>query len=82
MNTIQNLSLGGNYPHDGKFSILPISSTVQSVNNEIQSGKTVNLLIKLGSDDQDISLSKGIRVLLNIGDVHPVEFLIESGNAR
>ncbi len=82
LNTVQNLSSGGNYPHDGKFSILPISSTIQSTNNEIQSGKTVNLLIKLGSDDQDISLNKGIRVLLNIGGMNPVEFLIESGNAR
>lgn len=82
LNTVQNLSSGGNYPHDGKFSILPNSSTVQSANNEIQSGKTVNLLIKLGPDDQDILLNKGIRVLLNIGSIHPVEFLIESGNAR
>ncbi len=82
LNTVQNLSSGGNYPHDGKFSILPNSSTVQSANNEIQSGKTVNLLIKLGPDDQDILLNKGIRVLLNIGSIHPVEFLIESGNAQ
>ena len=82
LNTVQNLSSGGSYPHDGKFSILPISSTIQSANNEIQSGKTVNLLIKLGPDDPDISLNKGIRVLLNIGSMNPVEFLIESGNAR
>ena len=82
LNTVQNLSLGGNYPHDGKFSILPNSSTVQSANNEIQSGKTVNLLIKLGPNDSDILLNKGISVLLNIGSIHPVEFLIESGNAR
>ena len=82
LNTVQDLSSGGNYPHDGKFSILSISSTVQSASNEIPSGKTVNLLIKLGPDDQDILLNKGIRVLLNIGSIHPVEFLIESGNAR
>lgn len=82
LNTVQNLPSGGNYPHDGKFSILPISSTIQSANNEIQSGKTVNLLIKLGPDDPDISLNKGIRVLLNIGSINPVEFLIESGNAQ
>ncbi len=82
LNTLQDLSSGGNYPNDGKFSILSISSIVQSVNNEIQSGKTVNLLIKLGPGDQDISLNKGIRVLLNIGSIDPVEFLIESGNAR
>jgi FlaG/FlaF family flagellin (archaellin) len=82
LNTVQNLSLGGNYPRDGKFSILPISSTIQYANNEIQSGKTVNLLIKLGPNDQDILLNNGITVLLNIGSIHPVEFLIESGNAR
>jgi hypothetical protein len=82
LNTVQNLSMGGNYPHDGKFSILPTSSTVQSANNEIQSGKTVNLLIKLGPNDQDILLNKAIRIFLNVGGMHPVEFLIESGNAR
>ena len=82
LNTVQNLSLGGNYPRDGKFSILPISSTAQYANNEIQSGKTVNLLIKLGPNDQDILLNNGITVLLNIGSIRHVEFLIESGNAR
>lgn len=81
LNTLQDLSSGGNYPHDGMFSILS-SSSIQSVNNEIQSGKTVNLLIKLGPDDQDILLNKGIRTFLNIGSLNPVEFLIESGNAR
>jgi hypothetical protein len=82
LNTVQNLSSGGSYPLDGEFSILPDSSIIQSANNEIQSGKTVNLLIKLGPDDQDILLNKGIRVFLNVGGMHPVEFLIESGNAR
>jgi FlaG/FlaF family flagellin (archaellin) len=82
LNTLQDLSSGGSYPHDGKFSILPDSSTIQYASNEIQSGKTVNLLIKLGPDDQDILLSKGIRVFLNIGGMHPAEFVIESGNAR
>ena len=81
LNTVQNLSSGGSYPHDGKFSIL-IASNIQSANNEIQSGQTVSLLIKLGSDNPDILLNKGIRVFLNLGDMHPAEFLIESGNAR
>lgn len=80
LNTVQNLSSGGSYPHDGKFSIL--SNNIQSANNEIQSGQTVNLLIKLGSDSPDILLNKGLRVFLNLGDMHPAEFLIESGNAR
>jgi len=82
LNAVQDLSSGGNYPHDGTFSILPTSSIIQSTDNEIQSGKTVNLLIKLGPDDKDILLSKGIRVFLNIGSINLVEFLIESGNAR
>ena len=82
LNTLQDLSSGGKYPHDGKFSILPISSIIQSANNEIQSGESVNLLIKLGPDDQDILLSKGIRIFLNIGGMNPAELLIESGTAR
>ena len=82
LNTLQNISSGGNYPHDGMFSIIPDSSIVQSINNEIKSGDTVNLLIKLGEDDSDILLNKGIRVFLNIGSINLVEFLIESGNAR
>jgi hypothetical protein len=80
LNTVQNLSSGGSYPHDGKFSIL--STNIQSTNNEIQSGQTVDLLIKLGSNSPDILLNKGIRVFLNLGDMYPAEFLIESGNAR
>ena len=82
LNTLQNISSGGNYPHDGMFSIIPDSSIVQSINNEIKSGDTVNLLIKLGEDDSDILLNNGIRVFLNIGSINLVEFLIESGNAR
>lgn len=82
LNTLQDISSGGNYPHDGMFSIISDSSTVQSINNEIKSGETVNLLIKLGDDDSDILLNKGIRVFLNIGSISLVEFLIESGNAR
>ncbi|HSA77081.1 MAG TPA: hypothetical protein VLE02_06015, partial [Nitrosarchaeum sp.] len=82
LNTLQDISSGGNYPSDGMFSIIPNSSTIQSISNEIKSGETVNLLIKLGDDDSDILLNKGIRVFLNIGSINLVEFLIESGNAR
>ncbi|MFQ5781757.1 MAG: hypothetical protein ACE5GR_01720 [Nitrosopumilus sp.] len=74
---------GRNYPSDGKFSILP--DTVNPIQNnsiEIPSGETVNLLVKLGSNDPDVLLSKGIRVFLNIGDIAPVEFLIETGDVR
>ena len=74
---------GRNYPLDGKFSILEDNSNpTQLLSREIPSGKTVNLLIKLGSEDPDLFLSKGVRVLLNVGSMTPVEFLLESGDVR
>lgn len=74
----------GKYPADGMFSILPISagSIIQNENTQIQSGQTVNILVKLDSVDPDIQLNKGIRLLLNSGQIQPVEFLIESGGAQ
>ena len=73
----------GQYPADGMFSILLLGNPIiQNETVEIQSGKIVNLLIKLGSDDPDINLNKGIHVLLNTGGMQPVEFLINSGDAR
>ena len=72
------------YPADGMFSILLIQSTpiFQNENIEIQSGQIVNLLVKLGSDDSDIQLNKGINIRLDTGGIHPVEILVESGDAR
>lgn len=80
----QNDLVGGKYPADGTFSIIPIPQNplIQNENTEIQSGQSVNLLIKLGSDDSDILLNKGIHILLDVGSTHPVEFLLESGDAR
>lgn len=80
----QNDLIGGKYPSDGTFSIIPISQIplTQNENIEIQNGQIVNLLIKLGPDNSDILLNKGIHVLLDVGAVQPVEFLIESGDAR
>jgi FlaG/FlaF family flagellin (archaellin) len=82
LNTLYDLTSGGNYPRDGKFSIFSDSSTVQYTSNEIEAGKTNNLLIKLGPNDNNILLNKSIRVLLNVGGMHPIEFFIESGNAQ
>ncbi len=72
------------YPADGMFSILPISDTpiLQNDSIQIQSGQTVNLLIKLGPADSDIQLNKGLRILLDTGGIHPTEFFIETGDAR
>ena len=72
------------YPADGMFSISPVGSTpiFQNDSIEIQGGQIVNLLIKFGSDDSDIPLNTGIQIRLDTGGVYPVEFFIESGDAR
>ena len=74
----------GEFPNDGMFSILKTGSNpnLHTDNIEIENGQIVNILIKLDSSSPDIQLNKGISVLLNTGAVHPVEFLIESGDAR
>ncbi|AFS80945.1 hypothetical protein NKOR_05295 [Candidatus Nitrosopumilus koreensis AR1] len=80
----QNDLIGGKYPSDGMFSIVPISQNplIQNDDIQIQNGQIVNLLIKLGSDDADITLNKGIHIFLNVGAIQPIEFFIESGDAR
>ncbi len=79
-----NAGATGKYPIDGMFSILPVGSTpiIQNENYQIQSGQTVNLLIKLGPDDSDILLNTGIRILLDTGGIQPIEFMLVSGDAR
>ena len=75
---------GGKYPSDGSFSILPVGSSpiFQNENIEIESGRIANILIKLSSAEPDIQLNKGIRLLLDVGKIKPIEFLLESGDAR
>ncbi len=75
-------SIDGDYPLDGTFSILPVGTIRQSEDNQIQSGQTVNLLIKLDRTNPDIPLSKTIRAQFNIGANQLSEFLIESGGAQ
>jgi len=76
--------VNGKYPVDGMFSILPIGSTsiFQNDSIEIQSGQIVNILVKLGPDDSDIKLNKGIHIRLDAGGIHSIDFLLESGDAR
>ena len=72
------------YPADGMFSILLVGSSpiIQNENTQIHSGQIVNLLVKLNSEDSDIQLNKGLRILLDTGGIHPTEFFIETGDAR
>ena len=76
--------VGGKYPADGMFSLLPVGKTpiIQNENFQIQSGQIVNILIKLGPDDSDIQLNTGIHILLDTVGIHTVDFLIVSGDAR
>ena len=76
--------LSGKYPADGMFSILPVSSSpiIQKNSIEIQNGQIVNILVKLGPDDSDINLNKGISVSFDTGSNYLTEFLINSGDAR
>ncbi len=76
----------GGYPSDGQFSIFPtnvvMGTTRQNIDKQIESGQTVNLLIKLDNNNPDLELSKTIRAQFNIGSNQLSEFLIESGGAQ
>ncbi len=73
----------GKYPSAGMFSILPVGSTpIQNENMQIQAGQTVNILVKLSSDNPDIELNQGIQLSLNTGSIHLEKFVINSGDAR
>jgi hypothetical protein len=82
-------SAGGDFPGDGKFSILTADLApshpdylLQREDNQIQSGESVNLIIKLDVDNPNIQLSKTLRAQFNIGSNHLSELLIESGGAQ
>jgi len=79
-------SAGGAFPDAKRFSILSEDSdgfvNPPQLDNEIQGGQRVNLLIKLDTDNPGIPTSKTMRVQLNIGANSLAEFLIESGDAR
>ena len=79
-------AINGDFPVDGQFSIFPvdepIGTVIQNQDNQIQSGQTVNLLIKLDTSNPNILLSKTIRTQFNIGANQLSEFLIESGGAQ
>jgi len=82
-------SPNGDFPVDGTFSILPHDFDANKVQqdltqqvNQIESGQTVNLLIKLDSVNPDIPISKTIRAQFNIGSNQLSEVLIEIGGAQ
>ncbi len=81
-----DIGLGGNYPHAGTFSIIPVENDVpikQQVTNQIPGDGEVRLVIKLSdSIPQDIGMWSSLRVLVNFGGPQPAEFIILSGDAK
>lgn len=76
-------SSGGTYPTDGQFSVLSNDPTDDVQRGRgIEGGQAVNLLIKLDTLNNDIELSKTMRVQVNIGENSLADFLIETGDAR
>lgn len=75
-------SSGNSYPRDGKFSIIPSSSLIQFSENIIESGEYARIVIKLGVDDEDISLNDAVLVRINSGSMISTEFLIFGGSTR
>lgn len=77
-------SNSGKYPTNGKFSLFEPGQApfIQYTDNEIQAGDTVNVIVKLDYELQDISLSKGIKLQLDVGKASLTEFIIMSGDAR
>ncbi len=75
--------LSGNYPLNGKFSILQMSNLVQKSDNKLSEDEEIRLVIKLSkSISPDILLSKPIQVLINFGSTRATELVIVSGDTK
>ena len=78
----------GQFPADGKFSILPITNGTanpikQMATNEVVGDQEVRVLVKLsGNIPQDIGMWDSLRILVNYGGTEPAEFIVLSGDAK
>jgi len=78
----------GQFPADGKFSIIPIFNgtgpTIEQLGtNEFVGDKEVRLIVKLsGNIPQDIGMWDSMRILVNFGGKQPAEFIVLSGDAK
>jgi len=78
----------GQFPADGKFSILPITNGTanpikQMATNEVVGDQEVRVLVKLsGNIPQDIGMWESMRIHVNYGGTQPAEFIVLSGDAK
>ena len=78
----------GQFPADGKFSIIPITNGTTSpikqiATNEVVGDQEVRVIVKLsGNIPQDIGMWDSMRILVNYGGTQPAEFIILSGDAK
>ncbi len=78
----------GEFPADGKFSIIPITNGTtppikQMATNEVVGDQEVRVIVKLsGNIPQDIGMWDSMRILVNYGGTQPAEFIILSGDAK
>ena len=77
---------GANYPHAGKFRIIPVSNNdpiLQRVTNDIQGGEEVRIVIKLSQNFvDDIEMWRPLQIHLIHGGAQPTEYIILSGDTR
>ncbi len=78
----------GQFPQDGKFSIIPITNgtgptITQLGTNEVIGDVEVRVIVKLsGNIPQDIGMWDSLRILVNYGGTQPAEFIVLSGDAK
>ncbi len=78
----------GQFPTDGKFSIIPITNgtgptITQLATNEVVGDVEVRVIVKLsGNIPQDIGMWDSLRILVNYGGTEPAEFIVLSGDAK
>ncbi|WP_268542935.1 archaellin/type IV pilin N-terminal domain-containing protein [Candidatus Nitrosotenuis cloacae] len=75
--------VSGNYPLNGRFSIVPSGNLVQKSDNEMSPDEEVRLVVKLSKDfATDISLSRPIQVMVDFGGSHSTQFVLVSGETK